>query len=85
MPNYIPPLKDIVRIKRLEAQWKFVPKPGGIVEINFTLLIDLGGDLPAWLVNLAVADGPFETVYNMRKEVMKPKYQNTVYSFIVEL
>ncbi|MCD6557142.1 MAG: START domain-containing protein [Bacteroidales bacterium] len=85
VPNFIPPIKDIVRLKKLQAQWKFIPKVNGTVDINFTLLIDLGGDLPSWLVNLAIADGPFETVLNMRKEVVKPKYQNAVYNFIKEL
>lgn len=85
IPNYVPLKKDIVRIKKLQAEWKFVPQRKGIIQINFTLLIDLGGDLPAWIINMAIAEGPFETVYNMRKEVVKPKYQNTVYNFIKEL
>jgi len=85
VPNFIPPLKDIVRIKKLQAEWKFIPQKKGIIQIKFTMLIDLGGDLPAWIINMAIADGPFETVYNMRKEVIKPKYQNTVYDFIEQL
>jgi len=85
VPNYIPPKKDIVRIEKLIAKWIFVPKPDGTVDVTSLLLIDLGGDLPSWLVNMAIADGPFETVYNMRREVVKPKYQNTVYDFIEEL
>ena len=85
VPDFIPSKKDIVRIKKLQAQWKFIPKKNGIIEINFTLLIDLGGDLPSWLVNMAIADGPFETILNMRKEVVKPKYQNIKYDFIEEL
>ncbi len=84
IPDFIPEKENIVRIKRLTAQWKFIPKTNGIIDVNFTLLIDLGGDLPSWLINLAIADGPFETVYNMRREVVKPKYQNTVYDFIEE-
>ncbi len=85
VPNYIPPKKDIVRIEKLNAKWIFAPKPNGTVDVTSLLLIDLGGDLPSWLVNMAIADGPFETVYNMRREVVKSKYQNTVYNFIEEL
>ncbi|NOZ34624.1 MAG: START domain-containing protein [Chlorobi bacterium] len=84
VPDFIPEKEDIVRIKKLNAQWKFIPKANGIINVDFTLLIDLGGDLPAWLINLAIADGPFETVYNMRKEIVKLKYQNTVFDFIEE-
>ncbi len=85
VPSYIPPKKDIVRIKKLNAKWIFVPEKNGTVNVTSFLLIDLGGDLPAWLINMAIADGPFETVFNMKKEVVKPRYQNIVYNFIEEL
>ena len=85
VPNYIPPQKNIVRIKKLNAKWIFSPNTDGTINVTSLLLIDLGGELPAWLINMAIADGPFETVLNMRKEVKKPKYQNTVYDFIEEL
>ncbi|MCF6364983.1 MAG: START domain-containing protein [Bacteroidales bacterium] len=85
MPNFIRNIDGIVRIQKLNAQWKFTPEPNGTVDIAFTLLIDLGGDLPAWIVNMAIAGGPFETVRNMKTEVQKAKYQNTKYGFIKEL
>jgi len=85
MPHFIKEIDGIVRIQKLNAQWKFTPKLNGTVDIAFTLLIDLGGALPAWIVNMAIADGPFETVLNMKKEVQKEKYQQTKYSFIEEL
>lgn len=84
-PNYIDEIDGIVRIKKLNAKWKFVPKKNETVDLTFYLLIDLGGGLPAWLVNMAIADGPFETVLNMTKEVQKEKYQKTKLSFIEEL
>jgi len=85
LPNFIRPIEGIVRIERLEAKWEFMPKPGGMVDLSFYMLIDLGGTLPAWAVNMAIADGPFETVLNLRKVVKEEKYQNMVYDFIEEL
>ena len=81
----IGPIEGIERIQRLEAKWILTPKAQGYTDISFYLLIDLGGSLPAWIVNMAVADGPFETVLNMRSEVQKPKYQNINLSYIEEL
>ena len=85
VPDFIGQIDGIVRIKNLNARWEFVPKGNGIVELTFYLLIDLGGELPGWLINLAIADGPFETILNMRKEVQNQKYQNAKLSFIEEL
>lgn len=85
MPDFIKKSDGIVRIQKLKAKWQFTPIKGGFVEISFTLLINLGGEIPAWIVNMAIADGPFETVLNMTKEVQKEKYQNAKYSFIEEM
>lgn len=85
VPNFIGRIEGIVRIKKLNARWEFMPKNNGTVDLSFYLLIDLGGGLPAWIVNMAIADGPFETVLNMRNEVKKQKYQKATYSFIEEL
>lgn len=85
IPEYINEIKGVVRIKKLNAQWKFIPKENGTIDLFFVVLIDLGGGLPAWIVNLAVADGPFKTILNMKKEVQKEKYQKTKLSFIEEL
>jgi ribosome-associated toxin RatA of RatAB toxin-antitoxin module len=84
LPEYIPPKKDIVRIKKLNSKWIFIPKSDGTVDVTSLILIDLGGELPAWIVNMAVADGPFETVYKMKREVVKAKYQKIFYDFIEE-
>ncbi len=85
IPKYIREIDGIVRIKKLNAHWKFIPKGNGTVDLTFHMLIDLGGNLPAWAVNMAIADGPFETVQNMVEEVQEEKYQKTTFSFIEEL
>ena len=85
IPNYMGEIDGIVRIKKLKALWTFIPKDNGTVELTFHLLVDLGGGLPAWVVNMAIADGPFETVQNMIKEVQKEKFQKINLSFIEEL
>lgn len=83
-PDYIPKTEGFVRITDFRASWTLIPKPDGMVEVNYQLMVDPGGYVPAWLVNLAVVDGPYETKLNLKKWVMKDKYQKAVISYIKE-
>jgi len=84
-PNFIKKIEGIERIQKLNAKWEFTPKANGFVDVSFYMLIDLGGSLPSWIINMAIADGPYETVYNLRKIVNEDKFQKAEYEFIEEL
>jgi ribosome-associated toxin RatA of RatAB toxin-antitoxin module len=83
--NYIEVNKDYVRVMKFEASWLLTPQKDGTVEIAYQLLVDPAGAVPAWIVNMAVVDGPFETMSNMKEWVFKEKYQKTKIKFIEEL
>jgi ribosome-associated toxin RatA of RatAB toxin-antitoxin module len=85
IPDYLPRVEGHVRITEFRAQWTLIPLKNGYVEADYQLLVNPGGNIPAWLVNLAVVDGPFETALNMKKWLMKEKYQKTILPFIKEL
>lgn len=85
IPNYIPKTAGCVRITEFKASWTLIPLKNGIVEADYQLMVNPGGAIPAWIVNLAVVDGPFETALNMKTWVMKEKYQKASLSFIKEL
>ena len=84
IPNYIPVKDGIVRILKLKSSWDFIPLEDGIVKVEFRLFIDLGGNLPAWAINLAVDTGPFNTMSAMTEEIKRDKYRNAKRSFIKE-
>ncbi|MCE3277981.1 MAG: lipid-binding protein [Bacteroidetes bacterium] len=83
-PDFIPKTEDMVRIRNFKASWTLIPLKDGWVEVNYQLLVDPGGYVPAWLVNLAVVEGPYQTKLNMKKWVMKDKYQKAVISYLKE-
>ncbi len=83
--NYIPPVKSHIRITELNASWTLVPLKDGVIEVTYQLLVNPGGSVPAWLVNIAAVDGPYETMINFKSSVMKKKYQDAKVSFIKEL
>lgn len=82
--QYMPALPDYVRITKFNASWVLTPQKNGTIEIVYQLLVDPGGYVPAWIVNLAVVDGPYETLNNMKTWVLKDKYQKIKIPFILE-
>ncbi len=85
IPDSLPEVKDHVRIRIFNSQWTIVPQKDGILNAEFRLLVEPGGNIPAWLVNLAVVDGPFETNVNLKEWVFKEKYQKAKLPHIKEL
>ena len=84
MPTFIKKKDGHVRITQFQALWTLTPMKNGIVNCEYQLLVNPGGNIPAWLVNLAAVDGPFETTLNMREWVFKDKYQKATFPFISE-
>lgn len=82
--QYIPPVPDHIRITKFNASWVLTPQKNGTLEIVYQLFVDPGGYVPAWIVNMAVVDGPFETLNNMKTWVLKDKYKKIKIPFIVE-
>jgi ribosome-associated toxin RatA of RatAB toxin-antitoxin module len=83
-PDYLSEVPDYVRIREFRGFWTLTPLPNGIVNVQYELLVNPAGALPAWIVNMAVVDGPFETSVNMKQWLMKDKYQKANFSFIKE-
>ena len=84
MPEFIPKVAKHVRVLLFKAQWTITPLQNGLVNVEYQLLVDPGGSIPAWLVNLAVVDGPYDTELNMKEWLMKDKYQKAVIPYIKE-
>jgi ribosome-associated toxin RatA of RatAB toxin-antitoxin module len=83
-PDRIPRVPGHVRITEFKAEWTLIPLKNGDIEADYQLLVNPGGNIPAWLVNLAVVDGPFETALNMKSWIMKEKYQKASLPYIKE-
>jgi hypothetical protein len=84
LPDFLPKEKRIVRVPKLVTSWEFIPKKNGLVEVHFKLAIELGGRLPAWLVNTSIDRGPYETVLGMAKFVQKRRYRKAKFPYIKE-
>ena len=83
-PDYLPVKKDIVRVRRSEGKWVISPVAKGRIKVEYTLRVDPGGDLPAWLVNMFVTKGPFESFKKLKEQLQKPVYVNAKLPFITD-
>jgi hypothetical protein len=68
----LPSREDVIRVPFMHGVWK-VAKIENDLQVEYTLRIDPGGSVPAWLVNFAMAEGPYVSFRNLKKELEKKK------------
>jgi hypothetical protein len=73
IPDYIPKQKNVVRVPMSKAVWVVKEfKPGQLL-VNYSLEIDLGGTLPAWVINSLSHKAPYQTFTSMKAKIGKYK------------
>jgi len=60
-PGRLPENRSQVRIQTFSGTWKVKTLNPGQIEIDYILNVDPSGSVPAWLVNMFVTKGPYET------------------------
>ena len=85
IPDYAPEIEGCVRISYIESVWVFNPIGNGSVHISFELEVDPGGNIPSWLINLAVTKGPYNTMIGLINELNNERYNGVHLNYIDEL
>lgn len=67
VPNAVPHKKGIVRIPFFNSWWEVKFDGKNKLNIVYFLEMDPGGIVPAWLVNMFIARGPYETFTGLAK------------------
>lgn len=66
------PTKDeLVRVPFSEARWEVITLNNNDLSIHYFLRIDPGGSVPTWLVNMAMAEGPYVSFKNLKEKLVK--------------
>jgi len=76
LPDYIEKKDGLVRMPSGNGKWEVQSKEDGKLEVSLQMLVDPGGNIPAWLVNQFIADSPYQTLKNLKSFGKKEKYQN---------
>ncbi|MBS1620126.1 MAG: lipid-binding protein [Bacteroidetes bacterium] len=60
-PTYIPEKTGKVRVPHFKANWKVTMPAGNSIRLIYIAEADPGGSIPAWIANMFVDKGPFES------------------------
>jgi ribosome-associated toxin RatA of RatAB toxin-antitoxin module len=69
-----PEQKGYVRLKKSHASWIFTPVGDNKVVAVYELSFDPEGNIPAWLINMFITEGPFQSLSKLKKRVHEQKY-----------
>lgn len=84
VPTKLPAVEDKVRVPYFKAKWTIQKITNGKLQVEYNLDVDIGGSIPAWLMNMAQAEGPFETFNNLKDRLKLELYNQANYPFLNE-
>lgn len=68
-PTAIPQKENRVRVPCFEGNWTVRAVGANKLQVAYYLNIDPGGTIPAWISNLFITKGPYETFINLAKQL----------------
>ena len=80
--NVLPHKNGKVRVPFSQASWIVEPVKENKIKITYTIRIDPGGGIPAWMVNMFIANAPYESFKKLETLIQTDKYKNAALSFI---
>ncbi len=81
---FIPEVDGIVRIESVNATITIKPLTDGEVQITFQVLMDPGGMVPAFIINMFIANAPFNSFMNFKKILSEPGNYNYLSEDVIE-
>ncbi|MEK6780756.1 MAG: START domain-containing protein [Bacteroidota bacterium] len=69
IPDFIPEKEGIVRVPMSKSRWIVKPVNESTLSVEFTMLVDPGGSVPTWLINLVAAQAPYESFRNFKNKI----------------
>ncbi len=69
LPDYKPISKDLVQVPLTKGTWHVTTVSKKMIHVDYTLELNPGGSLPAWMLNLFSTKGPLESFENMKKKM----------------
>lgn len=69
LPDARPERDGVVRVPVSRGDWNVRQVGPEMLKVDFRIQIDPGGSVPAWLVNLTLAQAPFQSFSALRKRL----------------
>lgn len=71
--GYFPKTGGMVRVEKYFAHWKVTMPSPQTLAIVYQVEVDPGGSIPAWIANMFVDKGPYETFSNLARKMKMMK------------
>ena len=71
--DIVPENRNVVRIKDFHSKWTFIAK-NNLVYGEYIFKSNPGGNIPVWLINLSLDEGPIKTIRNFKQQLQLEKY-----------
>jgi hypothetical protein len=84
LSDIVPVKPGVVRVTHFTGKWTMIPEGRNHIKVEYELLVDPGGSIPSWLINLFATRGPFESFRKLRVQLQKPVYHKAVFPFIAD-
>ncbi|NOT74274.1 MAG: hypothetical protein HOP08_05045 [Cyclobacteriaceae bacterium] len=81
LPKYIPEKENVIRVPYSKAQYTVKALSASRLKVDYYIEIDLGGSVPAWMVNSVAPQAPYETFKDLKKII--GEYKNKGVSFVL--
>lgn len=81
-PQLLPPQPGYVRIPELKGLFKFRRLGNNELEATYEVVLDPGGYIPGWAVNILARDIPYFTLDRLRRFVLREEYQGKFYDYL---
>lgn len=62
--------ESLVRVPISASTWYVTPMKNSL-KVEYNLRIDPGGSVPTWLINMAMADGPYQSFTKVKEELAR--------------
>jgi len=74
--GFVPVKKGIVRISDSNGKWIITPSGANQIKVEYTIHVDPGGALPAWLVNAFATQGTLKIFSSLKLQLKKRACKN---------
>jgi hypothetical protein len=69
VPTAIPETGNVVRVPHFQGNWTVQDAGPNKIHVRYFLDIDPGGAIPAWIINLFITKGPYETFIGLANQL----------------
>jgi hypothetical protein len=80
--HILPEYNGKQRVPYSSAKWLVKAVEHDQISIDYTIKIDPGGGIPAWMVNLFIVKAPFESFKNLKKLIQEKRFQGMQYDVL---